>query len=124
MTFFRLEIRFSQWLSTLYLNGIFSMRLFYNSFLSKPPSIFIRNETFCENKGLHRIFGTMRLAGDLHFLVLSDCFKIIALYPNFDVISEVNCVLFREADVRKNSPICSNTVYPNFDTVSEKNALY
>ena len=40
--------------------------LFSNLFSSKPPSIFTRNETFCEHEGLLNVFGTMRLAGGLH----------------------------------------------------------
>ena len=44
---------------------------FYATFLkklfsSKPPSIFTRNETFSKRKGLLKVFGTMRLTGDLH----------------------------------------------------------
>ena len=45
--------------------GVFSMRLFSNLFSSMPPLIFTRNETFCEHKGLLRVFGTIRLTGDL-----------------------------------------------------------
>ena len=41
------------------------MRFFSNLFPSKPPSVFTRNETFEEHKGLLRGFGTMRLTGDL-----------------------------------------------------------
>ena len=32
--------------------------------VSKPPSIFTKNETFCEHGGTLRVFGTMRLTGD------------------------------------------------------------
>ena len=42
------------------------MRLFLKFVFMKPPSIFTRNETFCERKGLLNVFGTMRLTGDLH----------------------------------------------------------
>ena len=38
-----------------------------NLFPSKPPSIFTRNETFCEHKRLLKVFGTMRLTGDQKF---------------------------------------------------------
>ena len=35
-----------------------------NLFSSKLPSIFTKNETFCEHKGLLKVFGTMRLTVD------------------------------------------------------------
>ena len=38
---------------------------FSNSFSSKLPSLFTRNETFCEHKGLLKVFGTVRFTGDL-----------------------------------------------------------
>ena len=42
---------------------------FYASFFlicfHRSPN-FTRNETFCEHKALLKVFGTMRLAGDLH----------------------------------------------------------
>ena len=41
------------------------MQLFSNLFSLTHPSIFTRHETFCENKGLFRVFGTMRLTGAL-----------------------------------------------------------
>ena len=44
-----------------FFHGIFS-----NLFSSTPPSTFTRNKTFCEQRGLFRVFGTMRLTGDLH----------------------------------------------------------
>ena len=46
--------------------GVFSMRLFKSRFHRNPSSNFTRNDTFCERKGLLKIFGTMRLTGDLH----------------------------------------------------------
>ena len=49
--------------STLY--PIFLQRLFSNLFSSKSPSIFTRNETLSEHKRLLRVFGTIRLTGDL-----------------------------------------------------------
>ena len=39
------------------------MRLYL--FPSKPPLNFTRNETLCEHKRLLKVFGTMRLTGDL-----------------------------------------------------------
>ena len=44
--------------------GVFSMPYNFNR---SPPSNFTRNETFCEHKGLLKVFGTMRLTGDLHY---------------------------------------------------------
>ena len=46
--------------------AVFSMRLFFLICFHRSPSIFTRNETFCEHKALLKAFGTMRLAGDLH----------------------------------------------------------
>ena len=37
------------------------MRLFQFFFHRSPPSIFTKNETFCDSKGLVKVFGTMRL---------------------------------------------------------------
>ena len=34
--------------------------------LHKAPSIFTKNETFCERKGHLNVFDTMRLNGDFH----------------------------------------------------------
>ena len=69
---YRLKITFSQaqhaisdfcfFLKT----AVFSMRLFFYFVFIEAPSIFTRNETFCEHKALLKVFGTMRLAGDLH----------------------------------------------------------
>ena len=36
-----------------------------NLFSSKPPSVFTRNETFCDRKGLVKVFGTTGLTGDI-----------------------------------------------------------
>ena len=36
-----------------------------NLFSSKPPSIFTRNEAFCEHKGLLKAVGTIQLTRDL-----------------------------------------------------------
>ena len=74
MNNFCLEIRISQAQHAIsdfcfvLKTGVFSMWLFSNLFSSKrpPPSIFTRNELFCEHKGLLKIFGFMRLTGDLH----------------------------------------------------------
>ena len=57
--------------STLYpIFVFFKTRVFYATFfpffLSNPPSIFTRNEISCVQKGFLRVFGTMRLTGDLH----------------------------------------------------------
>ena len=52
-------------LSFLFFSEIcFFLYDFSNSFSS--PQNFTRNEMFCEHKGLLRVFGTMRLTGDLH----------------------------------------------------------
>ena len=45
--------------------GVFSMRLFLICFHRSTPSIFTRNEAFCEHKGLLKVFGIMPLTGDL-----------------------------------------------------------
>ena len=42
------------------------MRHFFYFVFIEAPSIFTRNETFCEHKALLKVFGTMRLAGDFH----------------------------------------------------------
>ena len=44
-----------------------------------PPSIFTRNETFCERKGLLKVFGTMRLTGDLYLENFFEKFRFIFL---------------------------------------------
>ena len=44
---------------------------FSNSFSSKLPSLFTRNETFCEHKGLLKVFGTVRFTGDLQLKIFS-----------------------------------------------------
>ena len=57
------------------------MRLWFKFVSIEAPSIFTRNETFCEHKALLKVFGTMRLAGDLHqknFRKISKSF-----FPNF-----------------------------------------
>ena len=63
MNNFCLRIRFSQAQHSI--SDFFCKDLFFfflsNLFSSKPPSIFTRNETFCEHKGLLKVFGTMRL---------------------------------------------------------------
>ena len=41
--------------------GVFCMRLFHFFFIEVPPSIFTKNETFCDCKGLVKVFGTKRL---------------------------------------------------------------
>ena len=41
--------------------NVFHMRLFQFFFHRSPPSIFTKNETFCDSKGLAKVFGTMRL---------------------------------------------------------------
>ena len=41
------------------------MSFFSNLFSSELPSIFTRNETFCEHKELLKVFGTVRFTGDL-----------------------------------------------------------
>ena len=59
------------------------MRLFFKFVFIKAPSIFTRNETFCEHKALLKVFGTMRLAGDLHqknFRKISKIFSLNFLF--------------------------------------------
>ena len=53
-------------LSDFFQRPFFLCDFFSNPFSSKPPSIFTRNETFCEHKGLLKAVGTIRLTGDLH----------------------------------------------------------
>ena len=64
--------------------AVFLCDFFSNLFSSKPPQFFTRNETFCEHKALLKVFGTMRLAGDLHqknFRKISKNF-----FPQFSVL--------------------------------------
>ena len=61
--FLCLKIRFSQAqhaMSDIYFfkDRCFLCDFFSNLFSSKLPSIFTRNETFCEHKGLLKVFGT------------------------------------------------------------------
>ena len=68
---FCIKIRFSQAQPAISDSCFFKDRcFFYATFLNfvfiKAPSIFTRNETFCEHKALLKVFGTIRLAGDLH----------------------------------------------------------
>ena len=62
---FCLKVRFSQAqhaISDFFSKtGVFHMRLFQFSFHRSPPSIFTKNETFCDSKGLVKVSGTMRL---------------------------------------------------------------
>ena len=48
----------------VFLRPFFLCDFSQNLFSSKPPSIFTRNETFCEHKGLLGVLGTIRLTGD------------------------------------------------------------
>ena len=66
---FCLEIRFSQAQHAISDFCFFKRPLFFLCdflFSSKPPQFFTRTETFCEHKAFLKIFGTMRLAEDLH----------------------------------------------------------
>ena len=62
---FCLKVRFSQAqhaISDFFSKtGLFHMRLFQFFFHRSPPSIFTKNESFCDSKGLVKVFGTMRL---------------------------------------------------------------
>ena len=50
---------------------MFLCKFFSNLFSSKLPSIFTRNETFCEHKELLKVFGTVRFTGDLQLKIFS-----------------------------------------------------
>ena len=95
MNIFCLKIRFSLTQHALSdfcfysKTGVFSMRLFFYFVFIEVLSIFTRNETFCEHKGLLKVFGTMRLTGELHkkfekfqiflllnFLFFQKCFRL------------------------------------------------
>ena len=45
--------------------SVFLCEFFSNLFSSKLPSIFTRNEMFCEHKELFKVFGTVRFTGDV-----------------------------------------------------------
>ena len=55
------------------------MRLF-SEFLSKPPSIFTRNET---HKEFFRVFGTVRLTGDKTHFAAPKTFQKRKIEKNF-----------------------------------------
>ena len=92
--------------STLYPNfvfflttGVFSMRLFFYFVFIEAPSISTRNETFFEHKGLLKVFGTLRLTGDLRqknfreisknlFSVFMKCFRLRKIFLLFPVGEE------------------------------------
>ena len=70
MSFFKsnnfcLKVRFSQAQHAIsdffFKDRCFSYATFSIFFSSKSPSIFTKNETFCDSKGLVKVFGTMRL---------------------------------------------------------------
>ena len=56
--------------SGTYIRFLFKTGVLLSGFLicfHRSPSLsFTRNETFCERKGLFKVFGTMRITGDLH----------------------------------------------------------
>ena len=71
---------------------VFFLRDFFPFFLicfhQSPPSIFTRNETFCEHKGLLKVFGTMLLAGDLQkkfFVKISKICSQFRVFLRFSV---------------------------------------
>ena len=77
MNNFCLKIRFSQAQRAItdfcffFKDWCFFCDFFSNLFSSKLPSIFTRNETFCEHKGLLKGFGTVRFTGDLQLIFFS-----------------------------------------------------
>ena len=93
MNNFCLKIRFSQAQHPLsnfcffFKDWCFYATFFSNLFSSKLPSIFTRNETFCEHKGLLKVFGTVRFTGDLQLEMFSknDEFFLNFLFLMFSV---------------------------------------
>ena len=82
---FCLKIRFSQAQHAISDLFFFKDRcFFYATFFlicfHRSPSIFTRNETFCEHKALLKVFGTMRLAGDLHQKIFEKIFFLNFLF--------------------------------------------
>ena len=69
MNYFCLQIRFFEAQHAIsefcFFSAFFACYFFSKFFSSKPPSIFTVNETFCKHKGLLKVFGIMRLTGDL-----------------------------------------------------------
>ena len=63
------KIRFSQAqhpISDFFSRLVFFCYFFFKKCFHRSPSlIFTRSETFCERKGLFKVFGTMRLTGEL-----------------------------------------------------------
>ena len=81
---FCLKIRFSQAQHAMsdfcfFFKGRCFLCVFSNLFSSKLPSIFTRNETFCEHKELLKVFGTVRFTGDLHLKFFSKNVEIFSL---------------------------------------------
>ena len=89
MNNFCLKIRFSQALHAMsdfcffFKDRCFLCEFFSNLFSSKLPSIFTRNETFCEHKELFKVFGTVRFTGDLHLKNFSKNVEIFFFYLFF-----------------------------------------
>ena len=57
--------------------AFFSCDFFPIYFYRNPLSIFTRKETFCEHRGLLRVFGTMQLTGDFIEKIFSSIFSFL-----------------------------------------------
>ena len=60
--------KFFSLISEFFKTGVFSVLcdfFFKFVFYQSPPSILTRNQRFCEHRGLLRVFGTVRLTGDI-----------------------------------------------------------
>ena len=83
MNNFCLKFRFSQAQHAMsdffFKDRCFYASFFSNLFSSKLPSIFTRNETFCEHKELLKVFGTVRFTGDLQLIF----FRKMTIFFNF-----------------------------------------
>ena len=106
-----------------------------------------RNKMFCEHRRLFRVFSALcdlqetfignKILRKLPNFSLNVCFAKLSFvniypsiifpnYPNYDVISEVNCVLLRRRPrFDKSSPMWPSTLYPSHWSVFRaRNALF
>ena len=95
MNNFCLKIRFSQAQHAMsdfcFQRPVFFCEFFSNLFSSKLPSIFTRNETFCEHKELLKVFSTVRFTGDLQ----------LKNFSKNDAIFLIFCFFFKLFSVEK-----------------------
>ena len=60
-----------------------------------------------------RFIRILNAISEVNGVLLKRRFNIIALYPNFDVISDMNCFLLKRNRCSKNAPTRSSILYPN-----------